>query len=134
MPCARNAACARSPAKPCAMPLSVMPMPAWLKLILSTLTTRFFQPTTALARASSAAVATRPSACAADQAAQYGCTVTSKAPSLFADTDCANGTERCAAALDAMTDVPPIVVNFQGDAPLTPPEIVGAVIERMRAA
>ena len=47
--------------------------------------------------------------------------------------DCANGTERCAAALDTMTDIPQIVVNFQGDAPLTPPAIVSAVIERMRA-
>lgn len=45
---------------------------------------------------------------------------------------CANGTERCAAALEALTDVPPIAVNFQGDAPLTPPEIVSAVIDRMR--
>jgi len=51
---------------------------------------------------------------------------------VMTPSECANGTERCAAALDAMTDIPPIVVNFQGDAPLTPPEIVGAVIERMR--
>ena len=45
---------------------------------------------------------------------------------------CANGTERCAAAIEAMTDVPAIVVNFQGDAPLTPPAIVAAVIARMQ--
>ena len=47
--------------------------------------------------------------------------------------DCANGTERCAAALDAFDDVPEIIVNFQGDAPLTPPRIVAALIDRMRS-
>ena len=51
---------------------------------------------------------------------------------VITPADCANGTERCAAALDAMTGVPRIIVNFQGDAPLTPPAIVAAVIERMR--
>ncbi len=45
---------------------------------------------------------------------------------------CSNGTERCAAALAAMNSNAQIVVNFQGDAPLTPPSIVAAVIERMR--
>ena len=34
---------------------------------------------------------------------------------------CANGTERCAAALEALHVFPEIVVNLQGDAPLTPP-------------
>ena len=52
---------------------------------------------------------------------------------LMTPPECANGTERCAAALDAMRDVPGIIVNFQGDAPLTPPTIVEAVIERMRS-
>ncbi|UAK24978.1 3-deoxy-manno-octulosonate cytidylyltransferase [Sphingomonas nostoxanthinifaciens] len=45
---------------------------------------------------------------------------------------CANGTERCAAALPALGDVE-IVVNFQGDALLTPPHFVGALIEAMLA-
>ena len=47
--------------------------------------------------------------------------------------DCANGTERCAAAIADMAAVPDLVINFQGDAPLTPPDIVAAVIDRMRA-
>ncbi len=51
---------------------------------------------------------------------------------LMTPPECANGTERCAAALDELVDVPDIVVNFQGDAPLTPPHIVTAVIDRMR--
>lgn len=44
---------------------------------------------------------------------------------------CANGTERCAAAL---ADLPGarIVVNLQGDAPLTPPWFVEALIAELR--
>ncbi|MCY7397908.1 MAG: 3-deoxy-manno-octulosonate cytidylyltransferase [Sphingomonas bacterium] len=51
---------------------------------------------------------------------------------VMTPTGCANGTERCAAALDAFDRVPDIVVNFQGDAPLTPPSIVAALIDRMQ--
>ncbi len=43
---------------------------------------------------------------------------------------CANGTERCAAALDAL-DAPDVVVNLQGDAPLTPPWFVEALAAAM---
>lgn len=46
---------------------------------------------------------------------------------------CANGTERCADAIAAMAPVPEIVVNLQGDAPLTPPWFVEALIEAMQA-
>jgi 3-deoxy-manno-octulosonate cytidylyltransferase (CMP-KDO synthetase) len=52
---------------------------------------------------------------------------------VITPTDCANGTERCAAAVAVLPDCPDIVVNFQGDAPLTPPQIVADVIARMRA-
>jgi 3-deoxy-manno-octulosonate cytidylyltransferase (CMP-KDO synthetase) len=46
---------------------------------------------------------------------------------------CANGTERCADAVPALgSPAPDIVVNLQGDAPLTPPEFVTALVERMR--
>ena len=38
---------------------------------------------------------------------------------------CRNGTERCAEAAGNIPDCPEIVVNFQGDAPLTPPELAG---------
>ena len=45
---------------------------------------------------------------------------------------CRNGTERCAAALAVLGDIAPIVVNFQGDAPLTPghvvPDLVAALV------
>jgi 3-deoxy-manno-octulosonate cytidylyltransferase (CMP-KDO synthetase) len=47
--------------------------------------------------------------------------------------DCANGTERCAAALRATQYDADIIVNLQGDAPLTLPSMVEALIERMKA-
>ncbi len=47
--------------------------------------------------------------------------------------DCLNGTERCAAALASLEDAPDIVVNLQGDAPLTPPAMVAAVVARLQA-
>ncbi len=40
-----------------------------------------------------------------------------------------NGTERCAAALDQIDA--DLIVNLQGDAPLTPPWFITALIERM---
>ncbi|WP_116090620.1 3-deoxy-manno-octulosonate cytidylyltransferase [Sphingomonas crusticola] len=43
-----------------------------------------------------------------------------------------NGTERCAAALEALGDEN-IVVNLQGDAPLTPPAFVTALLDAMTA-
>jgi 3-deoxy-manno-octulosonate cytidylyltransferase (CMP-KDO synthetase) len=43
-----------------------------------------------------------------------------------------NGTERCAAALDAVGDAD-IIVNLQGDAPLTPPAFVSALLDAMAA-
>jgi 3-deoxy-manno-octulosonate cytidylyltransferase (CMP-KDO synthetase) len=46
---------------------------------------------------------------------------------------CANGTERCAAALAALDGGFEIVVNLQGDAPLTPPWFVEALIDALRA-
>ena len=44
---------------------------------------------------------------------------------------CANGTERCAAALDALTDPVDVIVNLQGDAPLTPPGFVTALVDAL---
>ncbi|MEO1491527.1 MAG: manno-octulosonate cytidylyltransferase [Pseudomonadota bacterium] len=46
---------------------------------------------------------------------------------------CANGTERCADAIAGAGPVPDIVVNLQGDAPLTPPWFVEDLIAAMRA-
>lgn len=41
---------------------------------------------------------------------------------------CANGTERCAAALDGISETPEIVINWQGDSPLIEPQYVSALI------
>ncbi|MEM7239140.1 MAG: manno-octulosonate cytidylyltransferase [Pseudomonadota bacterium] len=47
--------------------------------------------------------------------------------------ECANGTERCAEAIETLGIAPEIVVNLQGDAPLTPPWFVEALVGAMRA-
>lgn len=45
---------------------------------------------------------------------------------------CRNGTERCAAALEQLSpSAGEVIVNLQGDAPLTPPWFVSALIEAM---
>lgn len=46
---------------------------------------------------------------------------------------CRNGTERCAEAMAKLGGGFETVVNFQGDAPLTPPWFVEALIEAMKA-
>lgn len=46
---------------------------------------------------------------------------------------CRNGTERCAEALDALGGKFDIVVNLQGDAPLTPPWFVEDLIAALKA-
>lgn len=52
------------------------------------------------------------------------------APVLMTSTECRNGTERCAEALSQLGPVD-LVVNLQGDALLTPPRFVEALIARM---
>ncbi|RVT83480.1 3-deoxy-manno-octulosonate cytidylyltransferase [Rhodobacteraceae bacterium CCMM004] len=42
-----------------------------------------------------------------------------------------NGTERCAEALDQLDPMPDLVVNLQGDSPLTPPWFIEALIDAM---
>ena len=49
---------------------------------------------------------------------------------IMTSPECRNGTERCAEALGQLHD-PDLVINFQGDALLTPPGFVEALIERM---
>jgi 3-deoxy-manno-octulosonate cytidylyltransferase (CMP-KDO synthetase) len=51
---------------------------------------------------------------------------------LMTSPECRNGTERCAEALAQLHD-PDLVINFQGDALLTPPSFVEALVERMKA-
>ncbi len=46
---------------------------------------------------------------------------------------CANGTERCADAIARLGIAPRVVVNLQGDAPLTPAWFVSALIEAVEA-
>jgi 3-deoxy-manno-octulosonate cytidylyltransferase (CMP-KDO synthetase) len=46
---------------------------------------------------------------------------------------CRNGTERCAEALETLGTDWDVVVNLQGDAPLTPPEFVSALLRAMAA-
>jgi 3-deoxy-manno-octulosonate cytidylyltransferase (CMP-KDO synthetase) len=50
---------------------------------------------------------------------------------IMTSSKCRNGTERCAQALGDLGDVD-LVVNLQGDALLTPPGFIEALIARMR--
>src|SRR5438067_4629652 len=50
---------------------------------------------------------------------------------IMTSSECRNGTERCAEALASLHE-PDLVINFQGDALLTPPGFVEALIARMR--
>lgn len=51
---------------------------------------------------------------------------------IMTPVSCENGTERCAAALPDLPDDVEIVVNLQGDAPLTPPWFVEALVDAMK--
>jgi 3-deoxy-manno-octulosonate cytidylyltransferase (CMP-KDO synthetase) len=64
----------------------------------------------------------------ADAATAFG------APVIMTSESARNGTERCAEALEALEalDDPDLVINFQGDALLTPPSFVTALIGEMR--
>lgn len=61
----------------------------------------------------------------ADACAAFGVGV------IMTSAECRNGTERCAEALSQLHD-PDLVINFQGDALLTPPGFVEALIARMK--
>jgi 3-deoxy-manno-octulosonate cytidylyltransferase (CMP-KDO synthetase) len=52
---------------------------------------------------------------------------------LMTTDTCRNGTERCAEALSALGEGVEMVVNLQGDAPLTPPWFLEALVEGLRA-
>lgn len=62
----------------------------------------------------------------ADHARGFGAQV------LMTFETCENGTARCADALAQLDATPDLVVNFQGDAPLTPPWFVEALIAAMQ--
>lgn len=50
---------------------------------------------------------------------------------IMTPQDCPTGTDRVCAAASQMTPRPDYVVNLQGDAPLTPPDFVRAVLDRL---
>jgi 3-deoxy-manno-octulosonate cytidylyltransferase (CMP-KDO synthetase) len=50
---------------------------------------------------------------------------------IMTSSECRNGTERCAEALPQLHG-PDLVINFQGDALLTPPGFVETLMERMQ--
>ncbi|MEX1234360.1 MAG: manno-octulosonate cytidylyltransferase [Roseovarius sp.] len=52
---------------------------------------------------------------------------------VMTSSTCENGTARCADALAQLDGTPDLVVNFQGDAPLTPPWFVEELIAAMQA-
>jgi len=52
---------------------------------------------------------------------------------VMTDEACENGTARCADAMSKSGVEVDLVVNFQGDAPLTPPWFVEALIDAMKA-
>lgn len=53
---------------------------------------------------------------------------------VMTSTDCANGTERCAEAHEKLGKGYEIVVNLQGDAPLTPAWFIEDLVAGLRAA
>ena len=64
----------------------------------------------------------------ADHAAGFGAEV------AMTSTACRNGTERCAEVLGQLPVPPEMIVNLQGDAPLTPAWFVEDLIAGLRAA
>lgn len=52
---------------------------------------------------------------------------------VMTSTECRNGTERCAEALSNLGGNPEIVVNLQGDAPLTPAWFIEDLVAGLRA-
>jgi 3-deoxy-manno-octulosonate cytidylyltransferase (CMP-KDO synthetase) len=58
-------------------------------------------------------------------AESFGATV------LMTPESCLNGTERCAAALAQLPDDVGIIVNLQGDAPLTPAGFIESLVVRL---
>jgi len=50
---------------------------------------------------------------------------------VMTDEGCANGTERCADAIARMSIEPDVVVNLQGDAPLTPGHVVTSLVDAL---
>ena len=56
-----------------------------------------------------------------------------KAEAIMTPSDVATGTDRVRAALHAMADKPDALINLQGDAVLTPPWVVQALVDSFHA-
>ncbi|TCM20753.1 3-deoxy-manno-octulosonate cytidylyltransferase (CMP-KDO synthetase) [Novosphingobium sp. PhB165] len=50
---------------------------------------------------------------------------------VMTSPDCANGTERCAQAITRLGPVADVIVNLQGDAPLSPASVIPRLVERL---
>ena len=50
---------------------------------------------------------------------------------VMTSPDCANGTERCADAVSEIGDVADVIVNLQGDAPLSPHLVIERLVNRL---
>lgn len=50
---------------------------------------------------------------------------------VMTSADCANGTERCADAIAQLGPIARVIVNLQGDAPLSPATLIPALVERL---
>ncbi|OGT54122.1 MAG: hypothetical protein A3F43_05810 [Gammaproteobacteria bacterium RIFCSPHIGHO2_12_FULL_42_10] len=61
----------------------------------------------------------------ADHAKQFGAKV------IMTSATCNNGTERALAAVETLSDKPDIILNLQGDAVLTPPWVIQALLDEM---
>ncbi|MEM8631167.1 MAG: manno-octulosonate cytidylyltransferase [Pseudomonadota bacterium] len=94
--------------------------------VSKSLVRRTWEAARALARSEDIFVATDDERIAA-VAAGFGAQVAMTSP------DCRNGTERCAEALVQLPAQTEIVVNLQGDAPLTPPWFLEDLIAAMKA-
>ncbi len=53
---------------------------------------------------------------------------------LMTSPEAASGTDRVAEAIDQLNDKPDFILNMQGDAPLTPPDFLRAMIDAFAAA
>lgn len=51
---------------------------------------------------------------------------------IMTPSECPSGTDRALAAIQQLPSLPDVVLNLQGDAPLTPPHIVRAVLEALQ--
>ncbi len=52
---------------------------------------------------------------------------------IITSSECRNGTERCAETMLQLDKTPELIVNLQGDAPLTPPWFIESLLEGMRS-